>query len=107
MKHYLMQTQGVLAEVNSSENGLTSAEAEKRLAANGKNKLKEAEKDSLFKKLINALADPMIIMLIVAAAIQGVVAVVQAAGEFKFEDFADVGVILVVVIINTVMSLVQ
>ena len=107
MKHYLSQTQDVLAEVKSSENGLTSAEAEQRLAENGKNKLKEAEKDSLFKKLIDALADPMIIMLIVAAAIQGVVAVVQAAGQFKFEDFADVAVILVVVIINTIMSLVQ
>ena len=104
MKHYLSQTQDVLAEVKSSENGLTSAEAEQRLAENGKNKLKEAEKDSLFKKLIDALADPMIIMLIVAAAIQGVVAVVQAAGEFKFEDFADVGVILVVVIGMFIMS---
>ncbi len=107
MKHYLSQTRDVLAEVRSSENGLTSAEAEKRLAENGKNKLKEAEKETLFKKLIDALADPMIIMLIVAAAIQGVVAVVQAAGEFKFEDFADVAVILVVVVINTIMSLVQ
>ncbi|MBQ7598373.1 MAG: calcium-translocating P-type ATPase, PMCA-type [Clostridia bacterium] len=107
MKHYLSQTQDVLAEVKSSENGLTSAEAEKRLAENGKNKLKEAEKDTLFKKLISALADPMIIMLIVAAAIQGIVAVVQAQGQFKFEDFADVAVILVVVIINTIMSLVQ
>ena len=107
MKHYLSQTQDVLAEVNSTENGLTSAQAEQRLAQNGKNKLKEAEKDSLFKKTINALADPMIIMLIVAAAIQGVVAVVQAQGQFKFEDFADVAVILVVVVINTIMSLVQ
>ncbi|MCQ2477180.1 MAG: calcium-translocating P-type ATPase, PMCA-type [Clostridia bacterium] len=107
MKHYLEEAASVLAEVKSSENGLTSAEAEKRLAENGKNKLKEAEKDSLFKKFINSLADPMIIMLLVAAAIQGVVAVIEAGGKPGIKDFADVLVILVVVIINTVMSLVQ
>ena len=46
-------------------------------------------------------------MLIVAAAIQAVVAVLEAKGTPKFSDFADVFVILVVVIINTIMSLVQ
>ncbi len=86
---------------------MTSTEAEQRLAKYGKNKLKEAEKDSLFKKFINSLADPMIIMLLVAAAIQAVVTVVESGANFSFRDFADVLVILVVVIINTVMSLVQ
>ena len=107
MKHYLEEAQSVIAELNSTENGLTSAEAEKRLAQNGKNKLKEAEKDSLFKKFISSLADPMIIMLLVAAAIQAAVAVIEAKGVPTLKDFADVLVILVVVIINTIMSLVQ
>ena len=69
MKYYLTQTEEVLAAVHSNENGLSSAEAQKRLEENGKNKLKEAEKDSLLKKTIKALADPMIIMLLVAAAV--------------------------------------
>ncbi len=107
MKHYLEEVNSVLSELNTTENGLTSAEAEKRLAANGKNKLKEAEKVSTFKKFLNALADPMIIMLLVAAGIQAVVAVVEAGGIPTLGDFADVFVILVVVIINSVMSLVQ
>ncbi len=107
MKFYLESAEAVLNEVKSTENGLTSAEAEKRLAANGKNKLKEAEKDSLFKKIISALADPMIIMLLVAALIQAVVAVINAKGKFELSEFADVLIILVVVIINTIMSLVQ
>ena len=107
MKHYLEETQKVLGELNSSENGLSSQEAAKRLESNGKNKLKEAEKESLFKKFINSLADPMIIMLLVAAAIQAVVAVLEAGGKPTLTDFADVLVILVVVIINTIMSLVQ
>ena len=107
MKFYLEELEKVYAEVKSGENGLSSAEAAKRLEANGKNKLKEAEKDSLFKKIIGALADPMIIMLLVAALIQAVVAVVEAGGKPSLSDFADVLIILVVVIINTVMSLVQ
>ncbi|MBO4893620.1 MAG: cation-translocating P-type ATPase [Clostridia bacterium] len=110
LKHYLESAEAVLREVDSNENGLTSEEAERRLNENGKNKLKEAEKDSLFKKFINSLADPMIIMLLIAALIQAGVAVIEAvkAGEgFKLVDFADVLVILVVVIINTIMSLVQ
>ena len=108
MKFYLEETEKVFSEVQSSPKGLTSNEAQKRLERDGKNKLKEAEKESLFKKFITSLADPMIIMLLVAAVIQAVVTVVESAGgQAKLSDFADVIVILVVVIINTIMSLVQ
>ena len=107
MKFYLEDNATVLKEVKSNENGLTEQEAAARLEANGKNKLKEAEKDSLFKKILSALSDPMIIMLLVAAVIQAVVAVVQAGGKPTLSEFADVLIILVVVIINTIMSLVQ
>ena len=110
MKYYLEEDKKVLEMLNTTENGLTSAEAEKRIAEKGKNKLKEAEKESLFKKFINSLADPMIIMLLIAALIQAGVAVfeaIKAGNGFKLIDFADVLVILVAVIINTVKSLVQ
>ncbi|MBE6039231.1 MAG: calcium-translocating P-type ATPase, PMCA-type [Anaerofustis stercorihominis] len=107
MKHYLEDVSSVFEELKTTENGLTSQEAAKRLQENGKNKLKEAEKISTFRKFINALADPMIIMLIVAAGIQAVVAVLEAGGIPSLGDFADVFVILVVVIINSIMSLVQ
>ena len=39
MKHYLHSTDEVFEHVSSSAEGLTSAEAEKRLEANFKNKL--------------------------------------------------------------------
>ena len=55
MSFYLKDAKNVLAEMKSSEHGLSAAEAEKRLAENGKNKLKEPEKESLFKKLIGAV----------------------------------------------------
>lgn len=107
MKYYCEEKEAVLNEFQTTEAGLTQAEAEKRLETNGKNKLKEAEKESLARKFLNSLADPMIIMLIVAAAIQAAVTVLETGGNFSFKDFADVFVILIVVVINTIMSLVQ
>ena len=48
MKYYCEEKEDVLSSVNSRDGGLTSEEAEKRLAENGKNKLAEPEKESLF-----------------------------------------------------------
>ena len=62
MKHYLHEVGEVFAEVKSSSEGLTTAEAEKRLEANGKNKLAEAKKVSMFSRFIDQLKDPMIII---------------------------------------------
>ena len=101
MKHYLEQTDAVLREVSSSRQGLSGAEAEKRLAANGRNKLAEAKKDSLLKRFFQQLADPMIIILLAAAAISAVLSVVQN------ESFADVIIILFVVIVNAVLGVYQ
>ena len=106
-KYYLEEVSEVLKQVNSTENGLSEAEAEKRLAENGKNKLKEAEKKPLIKRFIESISDPMIIMLLGAAAIQAVVNVLQMSEGFKLSEFADVIVIMAVVIINTIMSLIQ
>lgn len=78
----------MLSQVQSSKDGLSGAEAEKRLAANGKNKLAEAKKDSLLKRFLKQLADPMILILLAAAFISGILAVVEN------ESFADVIIIL-------------
>ena len=50
MKYYCEEKEDVLSSVNSRDGGLTSEEAEKRLAENGKNKLAEPEKTSLFRR---------------------------------------------------------
>ena len=106
-KYYLESSEKVLESVDSSLDGLSSEEASKRLLKNGKNKLKEAEKESLFQKFVNSISDPMIIMLLSAAALQAVVNAMQIKDGFKLSEFADVIIILVVVVINTIMSLVQ
>ena len=101
MRFYCEEAEAVLHDVDSTSEGLTSAEAEKRLAAYGKNKLAEGKKDSLIKRFFQQMGDPMIIILLVAAAISGVLAVVQG------ESFADVIIILAVVIINAVLGVYQ
>lgn len=106
-KYYLEDAQEVLKKLDSSEMGLTSKEAEKRLEENGKNKLKEGEKETLFQKFVNSISDPMTIMLLGAAALQAIVNALQMKDGFKLSEFADVIIILIVVIINTIMSLVQ
>lgn len=101
MKFYCEDAAAVLAEVQSTAEGLTAAEAEARLAKNGKNKLAEGKKEPLIKRFLAQLADPMIIILLAAAAISGVLSVVQG------ESFADVIIILAVVIINAVLGVYQ
>lgn len=101
MKEYLSSIEDVLKEQNSSAEGLSSHEAEKRLEQFGKNKLKEGKKASLLERFLKELADPMIIILIVAAAISGVTA------YYEGESFTDVFIILAVVIINAVLGVFQ
>ena len=101
MKHYCEDAEQVLAQVNSSRVGLTQQEAEARLAANGKNKLKEAKKQSIISRFFAQMADPMILVLLAAAAISGALAVIEN------ESFADVIIILAVVIINAVLGVYQ
>ena len=101
MKYYLEEIDKVFDEVKSSEKGLTSKEAAKRLETNGKNKLDEGKKKTLIRKVLDSILDPMIIMLIVTAIISAVVAKLQN------DSFTDVFIILFVVVINTIMGLIQ
>jgi len=101
MQYYLKTTDETFKEVKSGSEGLISSEAEKRLSENGKNKLKEPDKDSLFKKLMLQFADPMIIILIAAAVISGI------TSFYSNESFADVIIILFVVIVNAVLGVYQ
>ena len=103
MKEYLREFTEVVEENKSSLNGLSSGEAQSRLEKNGKNKLDEGKKDSLLKRFLSQLADPMIIILIVAAVISAVTAVINGENE----GWADVIIIMVVVLINAILGVYQ
>ena len=101
MKHYLEETSAVFAEVATSEQGLSQTEAAARLEKNGKNKLAEGKKESLVKRFLKQLAEPMTIILLVAAIISGVLAIVEK--EFP----SDVIIIMAVVLINAILGVFQ
>lgn len=103
MKEYLQESAQVVKDVASDDTyGLAADEAAARLEKNGPNKLKEAKKDPLWKRFFAQMADPMIIMLIVAAVISALTSMAQ--GE---ADFADVIIICFVVVVNAVLGVVQ
>lgn len=103
MKEYLTDAQDVVDGLNSSmQEGLTSQDAQQRLTEHGPNKLKQAEKDPLYKRFFAQMADPMIIMLIIAACISAIEGLYKGSA-----DFADVIIIMFVVILNSVLGVVQ
>ncbi|MBS4873503.1 MAG: cation-translocating P-type ATPase [Atopobium minutum] len=103
MREYLVEAQEVLTEVGSSElEGLSTGVAQQRLQQSGPNKLQEAQKDPVWKRFFSQMADPMIFMLLIAAVISAL------EGLYKGSvDFADVIIILFVVILNSVLGVIQ
>lgn len=101
MQYYLKSVKEVFTAIESNAKGLTGAEAQRRLTRDGKNKLAEAKKDSLLKRFLSQMADPMILVLIAAAAVSGV------TSFYAGESFADVIIILAVVVINALLGMYQ
>lgn len=103
MKEYLSSASDVIsAQKTDAEAGLSDVEAASRLEANGLNKLKEAPKESIIKRFFAQMADPMVIMLLIAAAISAAEGIYTGEG-----GIADVVIILFVVVINSVLGVVQ
>ncbi|WP_020576613.1 cation-translocating P-type ATPase [Actinopolymorpha alba] len=76
--------------------GLTSAEADRRLAEHGPNAIAEPRPRRLPGRVFQQLRDPMIVLLLAAGAITAVM-----------RDFSDMLVIGVVVVVNTTVGVVQ
>ncbi len=107
MKEYLQKSEEVLSELSVTENGLSGAEAEKRLQQNGKNKLAEGKKESLIHRFLKQLAEPMTIILIVAAAISAGLEIYHGVSKGNWEFPTDVIIIMAVVLINAILGVFQ
>ena len=90
-----------LTALQTGRQGLTSGEAAARLERYGHNKLVEGKKKTLLARFLSQLADPMMIVLLVAAALSGV------TSAYAGESFADVFIILFVVVLNAVLGVLQ
>jgi len=101
MKSYLTDKDEMLTLLKTTSSGLAPEEAAGRLEKFGKNKLAEPKKTSVWKRLGNQIADPMIIVLLAAAALSLVTSL------YEHESFADVFIILFVVILNSILGVVQ
>ncbi|MDR0897393.1 MAG: HAD-IC family P-type ATPase, partial [Oscillospiraceae bacterium] len=101
MQWYNESATKALETLRSTPEGLTPEEAARRLAETGANKLTQAQGPGLVQRFLKQLADPMVIILIVAAAISAVTALLEG------ESLADVFIILAVVLINAVLGVYQ
>ena len=101
MKPYIEEIDSILAEEASSMQGLTDEEAAARLERDGPNRLKAEEKDSLLKKFIDELKDPMTIVLMIAALVSAVTAI------YAHESLTDAAIILAVVLVNACLGVYQ
>lgn len=96
MKHYLQKTRDVLDGQGVSADGLTAEEANKRLELHGKNKLAEGKRKPMLLHIWEQIRDPMILLLIFAGIVSG-----------AFGEIADMLIILIVVVLNTVLGIFQ
>lgn len=99
--YYRQPPSDTLHALDSTPDGLTPEQAAARLARDGRNVLTEPPKPSLVKRLFQQLADPMILVLLAAALISAI------TSAYAHESFADVIIILIVVIINAVLGVYQ
>ncbi len=105
---YRLTCEETLTKVRSQPNGLTETEADERLRVYGANKLANKKKTPAILRFLKQLADPMIIILLVAAIVSLVLTVVNNADPAnEKESFADVIIISVVVLLNATLGVVQ
>ncbi len=102
MKSYAKSVDEVLRELNATAEGLTTEQAKERLEKYGPNKLKEGEKPTLLQRFIAQLKDPMLIILLIAAAVSALTGMLAQENEW-----AEVIIILAVVLLNAILGVFQ
>ena len=101
-KTYTLSTEQVLKNLDVDTNGLTQAQAQERLEKYGPNKLKEGKKPTLLQRFFAQLKDPMLIILMVAAAVSALTGMLSGESEW-----AEVIIIVAVVLLNAILGVVQ
>ncbi|MGQ9688600.1 MAG: HAD-IC family P-type ATPase [Desulfobaccales bacterium] len=96
MKFYQFDAGRVFEELSTSEQGLSTAEAQARLRRMGPNRLAEAEKISRLRILLHQFKSPLIYILLIAAAV-----------TFFLEEYKDSGVIAGILLFNAIIGYLQ
>ena len=98
---YLLTGQEVLSDQHTTPQGLSSQEAAQRLSKHGPNRLQEARKITNFQRFLKQLTDPMLLILMAAAAVSAVTSILS------HESLTEVFIILAVVLLNAILGVVQ
>ena len=91
---------------SDAEKGLSSEEARKRLEQYGPNKLEEKKKKNIFLIFLSQLADPMIYVLFAAVIVTLIISIIDVL-QGQEGDWADIIIILIVVLLNAIIGTVQ
>lgn len=91
----------ICQQLKTSNEGLTSEEAKKRLTEKGKNLLTQKKKKGIIARFFTAMADKMTIILLIAAAVS------FAASVISGEKNVDPLIILIIVVFNAVIGVIQ
>lgn len=97
--HHLSEDEVIHRLSSDRERGLSRGEAKRRLEQYGENRLQEKKKEGLLKRFLGQVRDPMIFVLLAAAALSLI--------SSGFTDWADPAIILLIVVLNAVISIAQ
>src|SRR5512140_1723393 len=93
---HALKTEEVLDHLKVQQDGLSSAEAQRRLEYYGPNQLKEAPRPTFLQMLWEQLNNFVVILLIVASVISGLLG-----------DYVESAAIMAIVVLNAVLGIVQ
>ena len=100
MSQWYAKTAGqTLSELDTARSGLSPRQARQRLEQYGPNQLAGAPKKPLWARFLDQLRDPMILVLLAAAALS----LISSGGE----DWVEAVIILVIVVVNACISISQ
>lgn len=92
-----------LKKLKTSFSGLSSAEATQRISKYGRNELEKGKSTGIFKLFFSQFKDFMTVLLIVAAAVSGLIAFLSKDKN----DLTDVFIILAIIFLNALVGTIQ
>ncbi len=108
MQDFLATRQAVIERLNTNETaGLSTKQAEENRARYGANTLTREKPESLFKRILSAASEPMILMLIMAGIIAVGVNIFRASTGGEADFFECVGIFAAIslsVLITVIME---
>jgi Ca2+-transporting ATPase len=103
MSHFSGSLENQFSDLNSSEEGLSSEEAERRLKEQGENRIESEDSVSIFKILINQFQDNLIYLLLAAGILSLVIGFVPGHAP----EYREAGVIFLILVANGLFGFIQ